>query len=146
MVALKVPELLRESGMRYSYTGASAAEIWTDSKYIQRSWEHSPYFIEVLREDLDHWVEYFRQHRVRVFVSEAQNALGEFVVLKPRTRLPEATHNGFPVDPLNKVVRFTETHADSFEYPLAYLRAKFGVPTKVEIDERVQAEAAKAVS
>lgn len=146
MVAFRVPELLRESGMRYSYTDASAAEIWTDGKYIQRSWEHSPYYVEVLREDLDRWVEYFRQHRIKVFVSNADSALGEFVVLRPRGRLPDATHNGLPVDPLNNVVRFAEAHVDSFEYPLAYLKAKFGVPTNMEVDERVQAETAKAVS
>jgi hypothetical protein len=146
MVAFRVPELLSESGIKYSYTDASAVEIWTDNSYIQRSWEHSPYYIEVLREDLGRWIEYFRQHRIKVFVSKAGYSLGEFVILEPRKRLSDANHNGLPVDPLNMVVNFCEANIDSFEYPLAYLKAKFSIATKVEVDQRVLAEAARAVS
>jgi hypothetical protein len=145
MVEFRVPTLLKASGMKYSYTGTSAVEIWTDSSYIQRSWEHSPYYIKVLRTEVDQWVEYFRKHKIRVFVSNAEYALGEFVVLKPQETLPDSSHAGSPVDPLNEVTAFCEANVDSFEYPLAYLKSKFGVITKVEIDQRVMDEAARAI-
>ena len=60
MVSFRVPELLKGSGMKFAYTGASAVEVWTDYSYIQRSWEHSPYFLKVLKADLRRWIEYFR--------------------------------------------------------------------------------------
>ncbi len=51
MVQFKVPKLLSEATRKYAYTRASAVEVWTDFSYMQRSWEHSPYFVKVLKED-----------------------------------------------------------------------------------------------
>jgi hypothetical protein len=145
MVQFRVPALLKEAGKKYAYTGASAVEVWTDYSYIQRSWEHSPYFVKVLRKDLKSWTHYFREHKVNVFVQDAKPAIGEFVVLFPEERLEPEVYGGDPVDKLNEVVRFCERNIDAFEYPLAYLKSKFGVKTRETIDERVLAEAAKAV-
>jgi len=145
MVEFRVPRLLSEAGMKYAYTEASAVEVWTDYSYIQRSWEHSPYFVKVLRSDLDRWVSYFRIHKVKVFTSRPELAMGEFVILKPADELAIVTHNGLPVDPLKLAVSYSEKNVHTFEYPLAYLKAKFKVKPKVEIDRRVLVEAAKAV-
>jgi len=145
MVEFRVPRLLSEAGMKYAYTEASAVEVWTDYSYIQRSWEHSPYFVKVLRSELDRWVSYFRIHKVKVFISRPELAMGEFVILKPADELAIVTHNGLPVDPLKLAVSYSEKNVHTFEYPLAYLKAKFKVKPKVEIDRRVLVEAAKAV-
>lgn len=146
MVAFKVPKLLQEAGMRYVYSGASAVELWTDYSYIQRSWEHSAYYVGVLGKELKHWTEYFRKHRVRAFISSARPSLGEFVVLIPRAKLISETHNGLPVEPLKTVVSYCEKYIDAFDSPLAYLKSKFKIKSKVEIDKRVLVEAAKAVA
>jgi len=145
MVEFKVPRLLEYAGRRFAYTEASAVEVWTDYSYLQRSWEHSPYYVKVLNNELDEWVKYFRKHRIKVFVNEAKLALGEFVILKPQERLVYEKHDGLPVVSLDEVVKYCEKHIDAFEYPLAYLRAKFKVRTKAIIDKRVLDEAAKAV-
>src|SRR5438445_12646725 len=94
MVESRVPGLLSRAGMRYAYTEASAVEVWTDYSYVQRSWEHSPYFVRVLRSDLDRWVSYFRTHKVKVFTSRAGLAMGEFVILKPAAAFAIVTHTG----------------------------------------------------
>ena len=145
MVEFKVPRLLQEAGRRYAYSEASAVEIWTDYSYIQRSWEHSPYYLNVLRNELKDWIEYFRKHRVNVFIDKPETSLGEFVILKPQGRLAYEKHNGLPVDNLDAVVRYCEKYIDNFEYPLAYLKAKFKVKTKAGIDKRVLEEAVRAV-
>lgn len=145
MVAFKVPRLLQEAGRKYAYSDASAVEIWTDYSYIQRSWEHSPYYIKVLRNESKGWVEYFRKHRVKVFIDKPEPSLGEFVILKPQERLSHEEYSGLPVESLDAVVRYCEKRIDVFEYPLAYLKAKFRVRTKASIDKRVLAEAVKAV-
>ena len=145
MVEFRVPRLLSEAGMKYAYTEASAVEVWTDYSYIQRSWEHSPYFVKVLRSNLDRWISYFRKHKVKVFAWKPEMSMGEFVVLKPSGGFKVEIHNGLPVDPLSSAVAYSETHIHTFEYPLAYMEAKFNVKTRVEIDERVLAEAAKAM-
>jgi hypothetical protein len=120
--------------------------VWTDYGYIQRSWEHSPYFVKVLRSDLDRWIGHLRKHKVKVFTSKPEMAMGEFVVLKPSGGFAVEMHNGLPVDPLTSAVAYSEKHIHTFEYPLAYLQAKFKIKTNVEIDKRVRAEAAKAVA
>jgi hypothetical protein len=145
MVQFKVPSLLEKAGRVYAYTEASAVEIWTDFSYIQRSWEHSPYYVKVLRSELKGWVEYFRKHRVNVFVGNAKPSLGEFVILKAEDKISPEMHNGLPVESLEWTVRYCEKHIDAFEYPLAYLKAKFRIKTKASIDRRVLEEAAKAV-
>jgi hypothetical protein len=146
MIEFRVPTLLQAAGMKYAYSDASAVEVWTDYSYIQRSWEHSPYFVKVLRNDLDEWIGYFRKHKVRVFTSKPGLALGEFVILKAEEKLTYDVHNGMPVEELDSAVRYSEKYVQSFEYPLAYLKAKFKVEPRVKIDERVLAEAAKAVT
>jgi hypothetical protein len=67
------------------------------------------------------------------------------VILKPARAVSVEMHNGLPVDPLKSAVDYSEAHIHTFEYPLAYLEAKFKVKPGVEIDTRVLAEAAKAV-
>ena len=145
LVDFKVTRLLGSAGREYAYADASAVEVWTDYTYIQRSWEHSLYYVKVLRAELNEWVEYFRKHRIKVFINEAEPSLGEFVVLKPQEKLVYDSYNNLPVEPLEKVVRYCERHIDSFEYPLAYLQAKFRVRTKASIDRRVMSEAVKAI-
>ncbi len=145
MVEFKVPRLLAEARRRYAYSEASAVEVWIDYSYVQRSWEHSPYYVKVLSSELNYWVEYFRKHRVNVYIDKAKASLGEFVVLKPQEKLTYEEHNGLPVEGLDAVVRYCEKHIDAFEYPLAYLKAKFKVRTGVSIDRRVFEEAVKAI-
>ena len=145
MVQFKVPGLLERVGRKYAYTEASAVEIWTDFSYIQRNWEHSPYYVKVLRDELKQWIEYFRKHRVNVFTGTAKPSLGEFVILKPAEKLSSEMHNGLPAESLEWTARYCEKHIDAFEYPLAYLKARFHVKTKASIDRRVLEEAAKAV-
>lgn len=145
MVQFKVPRLLTEAERHYSYTGASAVEIWTDYTYMQRSWEHSPYFVKVLKEDVKFWTQHFRNHKINVFIREAEPAISEFVVLFPQERLEREVYNNIPVDKLSEVTRFCEKNIETFEYPLAYLKSKFRVKTREKIDKRVLEEAARVI-
>ena len=141
MVRLRVPELLRGANHPYVYAGASAVEVWTDFAYVQRSWEHSPYFVKVPPEDVAFWVSYLRTNKVRVFVEQPQPALGEFVVVIPEPALEVVTHEGMPVVPVEEAVRFCESHIEAFEFPLAFLCTKYGVRTEVAMDPRTVEEA-----
>ena len=145
MVQFKVPRLLEEAQKAYVYTGASAVEIWTDHTYMQRSWEHSPYFVKVLKKDMKFWIAYFRKHKITVFNRKAEPAIGEFVVLFPQERLANDIYRNIHVDKLSEVAEFSEKNIAAFEYPLAYLKRKFGVKTKEKIDKRVLEQAASVI-
>lgn len=145
MTEFRVPDLLPKAGMPYAYAQASAVEIWSDFTYIQRSWEHSPYHINIRKQDTDQWIDHVRSHRITVYTHEAQPALGEFVILHPKEEVQSEEKNGVPVEPLNTVVQYCEENVDAFEYPLAYMQAKYDIQTTAKIDERVAREAVKAV-
>lgn len=140
LVRFRVPSLLVKAGKKYCFCKASAVEVWTDFSYIQRSWEHSPYFIKVLKKDLSFWVEFFREHGIRVFVEVAKPSLGEFVILIPEEDFKFAIHNDKPVEPLKETVKFCEKRIAVFEYPLAFLTKRFGIKTRARIDPRVLKE------
>ena len=125
----RMEKALSESGFSYCFTGASAAEIWSDQAYIQRSWEYSPFFIKVFRKDLGKWRAFFAKKEINYFEKEPANAIGEFVVLKTATSMVVDVHNGFPVEPLIETIRFCETNKDAFEYVLAYFQNKYGEET-----------------
>lgn len=145
MIEFRVPRILSEAGMPYAYAQASAVEVWSDYTYIQRSWEHSPYHINIRKQDTEQWIDLFRSHRISVYTSEAQPALGEFVILHPEEPLRTEEKDGVPVEPLETVTRYCAENLDAFEYPLAYIRAKYDIQTTAEIDERVAREAVKAI-
>lgn len=145
LVRFRVPKLLEDAEKKYCYSKSSSVEIWTDFSYVQRSFEHSPYFIRVLKEDLKFWVDYFRDHKIKVFIKEPKPALGEFVVLIPKRDFKFVTYHNKPVEPLNETKSFCEKNIQTFEYPLAYLVFKFNLKTKARIDPRVLEEAKKDV-
>jgi len=125
----KVPDILKKSEKEYCYTGMSAAEIWTDFSYMQRSWEHSPYFIKIKESDLDYWKDLLSEHGIP-YLTEQGTFIGEFIILKPQKKLDYSIHNDFPVDKLDDVVDFCKKNS-LFEYALAYLKEKFNLKIKV---------------
>ncbi|MBI5332305.1 MAG: hypothetical protein HZB65_01920 [Candidatus Aenigmarchaeota archaeon] len=140
MIKFRVPGLLELSKRKHCYTKASAVEIWTDFSYIQRSWEHSPYFIRVLKSDIKFWVNYLKSHGISVFLNKAETALGEFVVLIPEDDFKYNIIENKPVDSIKRVAEFCNQNIDMFEYPLAYLIKKFQLKTDAKIDPRILKE------
>lgn len=124
----KVPEILRSAKKKYYYTGMSAVEIWSDFTYMQRGWEHSPYFITIKDEDVEYWKRFLSVHGVPFFIQEG-TFIGEFVILNPEKKISFDIHEGKPVEVLEKVIAFCEQNS-LFEYPLEYITKKFKLATK----------------
>ncbi len=139
----RAEKALEEAGMPYCFYGASAVEIWSDYVYMQRSWEHSPFFVRVQKKDLGKWRKYLKQEGIDFFTGEAENALGEFVVLEAVKELECAKQNGRPVMPLAETIKFAEKNIYSFEYPLAYIGRKF--KRKVKAGREVLAQVGEAL-
>ncbi|MBI2139580.1 hypothetical protein HYU14_01540 [Candidatus Woesearchaeota archaeon] len=131
----KVPEVLKNAKKEYCYTKMSAAEIWSDFSYLQRSRERSPYFIEVKEEDIVYWKSFFSKEGIPFFIREG-SFIGEFAIIEPLKKLAYTMHDGFPVDDLDTVVRFCQGNP-LFEYTLAYVKQKFKLKVKVS-NELVQ--------
>ena len=125
----KVPDILKKSEKKYCYTKMSAVEIWTDFSYMQRSWEHSPYFIKIKESDFEYWKEFLSKQGIPYLIKEG-TFIGEFIILKPQKKLDCSVYNDFPVDKLEDTVDFCKNNS-LFEYALAYLKQKFNLKIKV---------------
>jgi len=126
----RVPDILKKSEKEHCYSKMSAVEILTDYSYIQRSWEHSPYFIKIKEKDLDYWKDFLSKQGIPFFIKEG-SFIGEFIILEPKKKLNFFIHKDFPTDNLSDVVKFCQ-HNSLFEYPLAYLKEKFNLKIKVK--------------
>ena len=121
----RIEPVLKESNVTYSFTGASAAEIWSDGSYIQRSWEYTPFFVKVLKSDLKQWTRWLNSKGVSFFIKTPKNVVGAFLVLTQVSSLKPSFHNGKPVDSLGETIEFCESNRGSFEYVLAYIQNKY---------------------
>jgi len=136
MFSFKVPEVLKKSKREYCYSGMSAVEIWTDFSYIQRSWEHSPYFIKIKEADISYWKEFLADNGIPFFVEDG-SFIGEFIVLQPKKNIDYIIYQGLPVEKLPRVVTFCQKNT-LFEYALAYLKKKFNL--KITVKKELLAE------
>jgi len=139
LFSFKVPDILKKAKKDYCYFGASAVEIWTKFSYVQRGWEHSPYFIEVKKGDLGYWKNFLSAKGIPYFLEEG-SFLGEFIILKLAEKIDYDNLDGYPVKKLENVVNFCEGNLSLFEYPLAYLVKKYKLKIKMskEILSRVE--------
>jgi hypothetical protein len=124
-----VGKALQESNLGYCFTKASAAEVWSNETYIQRSWEYSPFFVKVLKKDLPKWKQFLGSKEIKFFTDAPSNTVGEFVVLVPVASMKIDFHNSKPVEPVQETIGFCEANKDSFEYVLAYLSDKYNKKT-----------------
>ncbi len=126
----KIPDILKKSRHEYCYSRMSAAEILTDFSYIQRSWDHSPYFIKIKEKDLAYWKEFLSKEGIPFFINEG-SFIGEFVILETEKILNYHIYHGFPVEDLDTVVKFCKNNP-LFEYHLAYIKEKFKLNIKIK--------------
>ena len=138
----KVEEALQEAGLKYCFTKASAAELWSDETYIQRSWEYSPFFVKILKKDVGKWKRFLSSKEIKFFSGPISNTIGEFVVLVPVASMKIDFHNDRPVEPLQETITFCEANKDTFEYVLAYLSDKYKKKTSASEEMLIKAREA----
>lgn len=139
LFSFKLPDILKNAKKDYCYFGASAVDIWTKFSYMQRGWEHSPYFIKIKEEDIVYWKGFFSKEGIPYFLNEG-SFLGEFAILKLASKMDCTNVDGYPVDKLEEVVDFCKKNLSLFEYALAYLVKKYKLDIKMdkEILNRVE--------
>ncbi len=125
----KTEEALEKAELKYCFSKASAAEIWSNQTYIQRSWEYSPFFVKVLKKDLKKWEKFLDSEGINFFIDKPANIVGEFIILKPVSSIKVFLHNKKPVESLKETIKFCEQNKDSFEYILAYFSKKYNKKT-----------------
>jgi len=124
MVDFKVPFLIKNAVKPYCFTGLSAIEIWSDYSYIQRSWEKSPYFMKVLKKDLNYWKSFFNKSRIPNYINSGKS-IGEFIILTPVEKLDFEEKDSLRVEKLDATMSMARNNK-IYLYPYKYMKEKYG--------------------
>ena len=125
LLEFRVPEIIKTAQRKYSFTQLSAVEIWSDFSYVQRGLEKSPYFIKVLREDLDYWKKFWNKNEIPHYV-ESGTTIGEYVIFIPVKKIDCEEKDGFNVDSLKETFHYAKSQ-DIYDYASTYIAKKYGV-------------------
>jgi len=124
LLEFRVPQVIREAKRPYAFTGLSAVEIWSDYSYVQRSFERSPYFIKVLKKDLDYWKNFFSKKRIPSYTKKG-TTIGEYVILIAVSKLDYKEISSFKVEPLPVTIKYAKENP-MYKYAYEYMREKYG--------------------
>lgn len=124
LLDFRVPEIIRESKKPYVFTGLSAIELWSDSVYVQRGRERSPYFVKVLKKDLQQWKDFFNERNIPNYINNG-STIGEFVILIPTKKISSVEKDGMAVESLKKTMSQARKN-EMFTYPYNYMKKKYG--------------------
>jgi len=124
LLEFKVPEIIRQAKKPYAFTNLSAIEIWSDYVYIQRGIERSPYFIKILKKDLNYWKEFLNKNNIPNYINSG-STVGEFVILIPVEKINFINKNDLKVEPLKKTMK-TAKGNEMYSYAYNYMREKYG--------------------
>ena len=124
LLDFKVPNIMKISERPYTFTDLSAIEIWSDYSYVQRGIEKSPYFINVLKKDLNYWKAFLNKNDVPFYINGG-TTIGEYVILKPVDTMQPVEKGDFKVISLLKTEKLAEKN-EVFLYAYKYMRQKYG--------------------
>ena len=113
---------MKNAKKKYAFTQSSAVEIWSDFSYVQRGMEKSPYFIKVLRKDLNDWKTFFNMHEVPNYVKTGAT-IGEYIILIPVDKLSFEEKNGFKVEPFKDTIHYAKSNG-VYDYATEYMKNK----------------------
>ncbi len=124
MLQFRVPGTVKKAKKPYAFTGMSAIEIWSDYSYIQRSLDKSPYFIKVLKKDLNYWKRFFNQNNIPNYVDRG-TTIGEYVILVPVKRLSFVEKDGVKTEQLRETAK-QALQNEMYGYAYDYIKQKYG--------------------
>lgn len=123
LLEFKVPEIIKRTEKDYAFTNLSAIEIWSDYSYVQRGIEKSPYFVKILKKDLQYWKDFFNKNNIPNYVKEG-STIGEYVILIPCNELNYVKKDGINVEGLKETLRLAKSN-EIHQYAYEYIKNKY---------------------
>ena len=124
LLNFKVQELIKKAEKEYAFTNLSAIEIWADYSYVQRGIEKSPYYVKILKKDLNYWKKFFNGYNIPNYVNKG-STIGEYVILIPVKSLKFSEKNGVKVESLKDTLKLAKSNK-IYLYAYNYIRKKYG--------------------
>jgi hypothetical protein len=118
-------ELVKETGMKYAFTGPDGVFFWTGGGYqADRFFGFYPIHIKVLKKDARRWKGFFKQKGKQFHIDREKTRetfFGVFYVLYPEERFRAIKINGYHVIPLTETVSFCKERIYTYEPALEML-------------------------
>ncbi len=124
LLEFKVPEILKQTEKPYAFTNLSAVEIWSDYSYVQRGIEKSPYFIKVLKKDLNYWQNFFNSYKIPTYLNSG-STIGEYTILVPVEELGFEVKEDIKVEKLKATMQIAKGN-NIYLYAYDYMKEKYG--------------------
>src|SRR3989338_3777496 len=124
LLEFRVPEIMKETKKEYTFTGASAVEVWSDYCYVQRGKEKSPYFVKIYKKDLNYWKVFFNKNKIPNYVGHG-TTIGEYVILIPVDKFEYRKRDGINVEPLEITKKIAKENP-MYQYAYEYIKNKYG--------------------
>ncbi len=124
LLDFKVPDVIKKAEKPYAFTGLSAVEIWSDYCYVQRGRERSPYFIKILKKDIQYWKDFFNKNEIPNYIKQG-STIGEFVILLPVDKIEFEEKAGLNSEKFNETMKIASEN-EMFDYPYRYMKKKYG--------------------
>jgi hypothetical protein len=86
--------------------------------------EKSPYFIKVLKSDLEYWKKFFHKTRIPTYVNDGK-IIGEYVVLIPVEKIDQVQAHGISVEPRSVTMKYAKANS-MYAYAYGYIQGKYG--------------------
>jgi len=91
---------------------------------VQRGIEKSPYYVKILKKDLNYWKKFFNGYNIPNYVNKG-STIGEYVILIPVKSLKFSEKNGVKVESLKDTLKLAKSNK-IYLYAYNYIRKKYG--------------------
>ena len=122
------------AGMEYRYSKTDAVFIWTKGGYqIGRNQSDYPIFIDIYREDVEEWKDFFHGFGIETSIGERPETDGIHFVLYPQDEEMETEWvESASVTPLSETVEWAEKYRANFQPALEMLDEMYDLGLDVE--------------
>jgi len=131
--------LVKESAMKYAFTGPDAVFFWTKGGYqVDRFLGFYPIHLLARKSDLERWKKFLASRKRRFYVKDKpikETLFGLFYVLYPRDEFRAETVEGFNVISLKETLQFCENNIYSYEPALEMLNEIYSLGLHVKYRE-----------
>ena len=126
------------AGMGYRYSKTDSVFIWTKGGYqIGRNQSDYPVFIDIYREDVEEWEEFFQNFGIETSIGERSETDGVHFVLYPQDEEMKVDRvESASVAPLSETVEWAEKYRANFQPALEMLDEMYDLGLGVEYRER----------
>ncbi|MBU3897239.1 MAG: hypothetical protein KJ697_04930 [Nanoarchaeota archaeon] len=135
----KAYDLVRKTGLKYSFTGPDAVFLWTKGGYqVGRFFGFYPIYLKILRSDLKKWKGALKSENMKFYIKGEllkETYIGAFYILMPEEDFKTEIIDNFSVDSLKETIKFCKDNIYQYEPALEMLNEMYSLDMEARYRE-----------